>query len=83
MNPVYGYQFEYSLIGTKGALWVRMFSKQISVFEKIKSLSRPDIPEIVLKRVEDYSKLPLNLLGHNPLRARLEMCCKILFWKTG
>ncbi len=64
MDPVYGHQFEYSLIGTQGALWVRVLSKQISVLEKVKSLSRPNVPKIVLKRVEDYNKLPLNFLVH-------------------
>jgi len=64
MDPVYGHQFEYSLIGTQGALWVRMFSKQISVLGKVESFSRPEVPEIVLKRVEDYNKLSLRFLVH-------------------
>ena len=46
MDPVYGHQFEYSLIGTQGALWVRMLSKQISVLEKVKSRSEEHTSEL-------------------------------------
>jgi len=63
LDPVYGHQFEYSLVGTSGSLWVRMLSKQISVFEKVVQPGS-SAPQIVLKRVEDYSKLSLKSLIH-------------------
>lgn len=65
MDPVYGHQFEYSITGTKGSLWVRMLNKQISVLEKKTSSTNKQRVEITLKRVEDYNKQSLHDLVHN------------------
>jgi predicted dehydrogenase len=63
LEPVYGHRFEYSIVGSKGALCVRMIAKQISVLEK--NTSRPGKrPQLSLKRVEDYTKLTFNELVH-------------------
>lgn len=66
MDPVYGHRFEYSIVGSQGALCVRMLAKQISVLEK--SMPRSDKrPKLSIKRVEDYDKLNLNELVHEHL----------------
>jgi len=64
LDPVYGHQFEYSLVGTSGSLWVRMLSKEISVFEKREQPVDSDTPQIVLKRLENYDRIPLRSLVH-------------------
>lgn len=61
LNPVFGHQFEYTLVGTKGSLWVRMFAKQISVLGLVETGNGT---ELHLKRVEDFSEIPLNELIH-------------------
>ncbi len=67
MDPVYGHQFEYSIVGTKGSLWVRMLSKQISVLTMQQSVGgeRGNRPQIALKRVEDYNKQSIHDLVHD------------------
>jgi predicted dehydrogenase len=64
MDPVYGHRFEYSLVGTKGALYVRMIDKQISVLEMI-NVDNEERPKLSLKRVEDYTKNALHELVHD------------------
>jgi len=63
MDPVYGHCFEYSIVGSRGALYVRMLSKQISVLEMKTSYSQR--PQLSLKRVEDYNKVSLHDLVHD------------------
>ena len=64
MDPVYGHRFEYSIVGSRGALCVRMLAKQISVLE-VKNPDSVRRPQISLKRVEDYNKVSLNDLVHD------------------
>jgi predicted dehydrogenase len=64
MDPVYGHRFEYSIVGSKGALYIRMIEKQISVLE-MKSSYSGKRPKLSLKRIEDYSKVSLRELTHD------------------
>jgi predicted dehydrogenase len=61
MDPVFGHQFEYTIIGEKRSLWVRMMSKQISVFER-----QPDKDDgMAMIRIEDYGRQKIGDLVHD------------------
>jgi predicted dehydrogenase len=61
MDPVYGHQFEYTLVGEKRSIWVRMLAKQISVFQREPSKANG----MALVRIEDFSRQPIHDLVHN------------------
>ena len=64
MDPIYGHQFEYSVVGSRGSLWVRMLNRQISVLT-MQASTDGKRPQIALKRVEDYNKISIHDLVHD------------------